>query len=164
MIGILRSSKYDKLQLDYRDFGELCYVLYENIKRDKAYKKYEFTHVYGPPVGGLSIAAFMSHHLNLEYITELNKKSTQQCKNLLFVDNVNHTGNTILQTEKILNSISTYNCKMLVACLHKRPKTNFEHCIYAAEIPDDIWIVYPWEVDEEPSDNYKAHLEQHYKS
>lgn len=96
-------------------------------------------YVYGPPRGGLPIAAHISYHLNLEYTSKLNIYS-----NILIVDDIVDSGSTF---SKIYQKYS-YSNMFTFASLFLKPRSIFKPDHYIKLIDNDIWVQFPWESDE----------------
>ena len=90
----------------------------------------KFGFIYGIPRGGLVIAVSLSHRLNKPLVTELRTLS-----NVLVVDDISDTGNTLHHLAPILS-----------ATIHYNPKALFRPTAWVLTKEPDEWIIYPWEV------------------
>ena len=140
------------LFIDYSTWGHIMDGLVKQLewlKRESSV--YNFTHVYAPPRGGLPIAVHLSHHLDIKIIHDfdLNYPSdgSNSNDNLLVIDDVVDTGKTFNDIKEVLDHIieevPTFQYKL--AAIHYKPRAIIKPEIYLQEVPDDTWIVYPWE-------------------
>lgn len=138
--------------ISYSQWGEIMHGLVSHLKRLKKMSGiYDFTHVYAPPRGGLPIAVHLSHHLNIEMIEviDLNYPPDyfEPTDNLLVIDDVVDTGKTFKELKEILDNITeempTFQYKL--ASIHYKPRTILKPDIFMHEVPNDTWVVYPFE-------------------
>ncbi len=136
--------------IDYKLFGEILDGLVALLRRLKKQSGvYEFTHIYAPPRGGLVLAVHLSHHLNIPMITmDLDYFLEDKTEvNILVIDDVSDTGKTFQEIQDTFikygddSPLITYK----FAAMHYKPRTTFKPEIFMQEVPDDTWIVYPWE-------------------
>jgi hypoxanthine phosphoribosyltransferase len=65
--------------------------------------------------------------------------------NILIVDDIADTGNTFKHVVDVFSKIS---CNSLnTACVFYKPQSSFKPNCIAREMPNDIWIVQPWEIE-----------------
>lgn len=142
----------DYLFIDYKTWGDIMEGLVSQLKRLKKMSGiYSFTHVYAPPRGGFPIAVHLSHHLDIDMIEviDLNYPPDyfQPDDNLLVIDDVVDTGRTFQDLkdmlDNIIEDIPTFQYKL--ASIHYKPRAIIKPEIYLQEVPNDTWIVYPWE-------------------
>ena len=136
-----------KEYMDWRKYGNICNILAYQIKKDPR----KIVGVYGIPRGGLSLAVYMSHRLNIPYVHDLWSFSDKE-NYLLVCDDISDTGrslNDILARFRILGFKTP-----IFATLHYKPKTVMVPDYYWGTT--DKWFVYPWETeDSEPSEYHK---------
>lgn len=96
--------------------------------------------------GGNVLGTMLSHKLNIPLLIYTPTKSFNidiQNKNILLVDDISDTGKTILKCIKDIQlehvDVLTYAIK-----LH----TNYTPEYYKITMPNDIWVVYPWEKEQ----------------
>jgi len=139
-----------KMHVSYTKFGELMSELVKKIKEmDK-----KITCVYAPPRGGLPIAVHLSHELDIPLILDLNFQLYAGDSKLLIVDDVCDSGKTLSNLTKDL--ICERNIDIVAtATLHKIPRAEFNPDIIIETVPNECWIIYPWECrDDEPDKSY----------
>jgi hypoxanthine phosphoribosyltransferase len=145
----------DYMFIEYDLFGRILEGLVAQLKRLKKMSGvYDFTHVYAPPRGGWPIAVHLSHHLNLQLIEVIDLNYPPDYfgvnDNLLVVDDVVDTGRTFNDLKEMLDNIiedlPTFQYKL--ASIHYKPRTIIKPEIFMQEVPNDTWIVYPWESKE----------------
>ncbi len=141
------SQKYEVL--DYTGFKILMDGLVDHInKLAELSANHKFTHIYGPPRGGLPMAVHLSHHLNLVLVTENNFHGHDTASmNLLIVDDVSDTGQTLnkITSRLLAMADSTPTLNWTTCCLFFKPKTMFRPDIFSRQVDDDVWIIFPWE-------------------
>jgi len=143
-----------KLFIGYKQYGEIMNQLVNSLyKVGMQTQNYIFSHVYGVPRGGLSIATHISHNMNLE-MTNLYKfmnRDWYDGLNLLVVDDIVDTGKTFEDLgDELLNIADrcpTFNYKFL--SIHYKPRSIFKPDIFFQEVNNSTWVVYPWECDDE---------------
>lgn len=117
----MKNKKYT--HISWKKFDTLVKELAEKIKGN-------FDGIYGIPRGGLPIAVFLSHHLNIPLL----EKPT---KNSLIVDDISDNGTTLTPF--------THN---KIACLFSTPWTKVKpDWFIATKENKEEWLIYPWEKD-----------------
>jgi len=126
----------------------------------KRCKELDFSHVVGIARGGLFPATIISYELNIPLVTcsvssyngihknelnvtdDLKVSRFTKTSNLLLVDDICDTGETM---QWLSNKLTVENIKHMKACIFTKSKhTNYlDH--YGSVVPDDKWIVFPWE-------------------
>ena len=91
-------------------------------------KFFEFSGIYGVPLGGLCLAVALSHKLKINLISE-------PIKNSLIVDDIYETGIT-LNTFKNIEGAKFF-------VLFSKKKSTWWNSVYISEESD--WVVFPWE-------------------
>jgi hypothetical protein len=124
-----------KYIIDYIEYNNII-TEFTDILKNKLDNSIKY--VYGPPRGGLSIAAHISYHLNLEYIDNL-----KIYDNILIVDDIVDSGTTF---KKIYQKYS-YSNKFTFASLFLKPRSIFTPNYYINLIDNNIWVQFPWEAD-----------------
>ena len=117
--------KQEKIYVNWREFGQLCENLLLNIRKKN--KKYD--NIYGIPRGGLPVAVYLSHHLEIPLIHNF-KKMTD---NTLIVDEIADTGET-------LKNFNPEN----IAVIFKNKRCCFKPKYWEVLVHD--WVVFPWEL------------------
>ena len=118
--------------MSWDEFDIACECLAKQIKKSKF--KPEVIHTI--PRGGFCVAARLAHLLNIKYIEIDKDKTENNYWNILLIDDISDTGNTILQ-----NFPRYCNCK--IATLYYKPTSKVKPDFYASET--DKWVVFPWE-------------------
>lgn len=129
-----------KLFITWSEIDTHISYLAEKIKKEAP----QFTTITGLPRGGLIPAVMLSHFTGLEYIdfTEAYPEST------LIVDDIVDSGRTI----EDLNSNGYYTVSLFT-----RYSTSNQPKLTARIIPNDDWLVFPWErVDSKTIQDYLA--------
>ena len=95
--------------------------------------------IYGIPKGGLPLAVKLANVLQLPLALNLFSAISQvkNKKEVLIVDDIADSGNTLLQIPFVRN----YN----VLCLFVRYKTKIRPNMFVTELFNDKWIVFCWE-------------------
>ena len=147
-----------KLYIGYQEYGFLTQRLVKELMFQKWGSK--LTHVYGPPRGGWPIAVHLAHHLNLKLITEniytfLTNYNRQEY-GILVCDDVVDSGHTLKGIKHIIENQALIKFPIFwKSCsLHLKPRACIHPDLHLEEVPDDHWIVYPWESATEPDKEY----------
>jgi hypothetical protein len=111
----------------------------------KKVKKKKYKYVYGVPRGGKLIALMLSHQLGLKYLENIEDAPSESgfSKNILVVDDVVDSGNTIAQY---------YNFD--TAVLDYKPQSKYRPTYYMQEVANDVWVKYPWETKKSSKVDY----------
>lgn len=120
--------------LTYNDYGLLIKELTEIIQKSVLCQNLKY--IYSPPRGGLPIAVHLSHFLNLKFLPESYDRTTLGWNELLVVDDVADTGETL-----------KWFRVFITATLHYKQRSKFKPNFYVKETEN--WIVYPWEKPDE---------------
>lgn len=138
--------------VDYRLFGDIMDGMVAQLRRmAKMSGVYQFTHMYAPPRGGWPVSTHLSHHFPditiVHHIADFFAYSVPENSNILFVDDIVDTGKTLKEfynnCEQFLEKHPTLQYKS--AALYYKPRTIIKPEIYMQEVPDDTWVVFPWE-------------------
>lgn len=146
----------DFMFLEYSTFGRIMEGLVAQLNRlSKKSGIYQFTHMFSPPRGGWPILVHLSHHFKdieiiYDYENFLNH-DVRDNQNVLFVDDIMDTGKTaqnfLKDCEKIIEYHPTFQYK--TCSIYYKPRTIIRPDIYMQEVPDDTWVVFPWECTKE---------------
>lgn len=118
----------------WQEFDKDVKKLADKITEDH---NFIFNSIYGIPRGGLILAVKLSHIFETKMIFNVNEIT----KKTLVVDEIIETGKTI---SKLLEKLK--NIKPKVICLHYHLKSTFIPYIYLRKVPNNDFIIYPWEV------------------
>ena len=82
-----------------------------------------------------------------ERVDQVRELVMGQQKEVLIVDDICDTGATFESFQEYLmpEQVSSYAPGVEFCSLHLRYSSNFLPCYYAVEIPDESWIIYPYE-------------------
>ena len=130
----------EKLYLSWEDIENDINIICNKIKERK------FQYITGLPRGGLIPAVLISHKLDITYKSLNLSKAIEEDKYLL-IDDIADSGETLID-KKYKGYIK--------ATLHYKKHSLIKPDYYAREIPNDMWLVYPWE-------NEKSKTIQDYK-
>lgn len=137
---IIKTLKKSKKYLSWNDIDILVDNLVKQISSAPIKPKY----ITGLSRGGLIPAVLLSHKLDIPFISEHLINSLPSTIDLLIVDDIADTGETL---NKYKNS--------LTAVLHYKFQSEHIPTYYASETNDEDWIIYPWEkYDAEPIQDY----------
>jgi len=107
--------------------------------------------VYGLPRGGLPIAVSLSHKLGLPLLMNYYDRKIVTEKNILVVDDIADTGNTLKDFDNEHNILFTIH-------YHSQSITKPDFWMWDKK---DKWIVYPWETeDSETIQDYLVEKEE----
>lgn len=122
----------EKIQISWEDFGKVLKELKQKIINSG--KKYKY--VYGIPRGGVIIALYLSHKLNLKYLTlQHDYLDDYNIEEVLIVDDIADTGETL---KEFMN--------FDIATIYRTPwsKINPTYSVWN-KTNKDTWIIFPWE-------------------
>lgn len=123
--------------LSYHEYGLLIKELTEVIQKSDLCKNLKY--IYAPPRGGLPIAVHLSHFLCLDFLPENYDRTTIRHDELLVVDDISDTGETL-----------KWFRVFITASLYYKPWSKFKPNFYIKETTN--WLVFPWEkTDETPN-------------
>lgn len=115
----------------------------ERIARAVESSGRKFSHIYGLPRGGLTLAVALSHRLGIPLFESLNPEKVinrMYVSGVLVVDDLSDTGE---QLSKFRGQIGDQELSFFIATIHKKPWTKVVPDIWLHETTD--WVVYPWE-------------------
>lgn len=114
----------NKVIITWKEFDEMASQLVEKIKASNE----KFDGIYGIPRGGIILAVYLSHRLNLPLLQN-------PTLNTLVVDDISDEGKTLL---------SWQNRK--IATLFSTPWTSVKPDWYVKMKEEkDSWLIFPWE-------------------
>lgn len=138
--------KYEKFKISYHEYGLLLKILYEQIV-DFYNCDNLIDFVYGFPRGGLPIAVHFSHWFNAKMIMTLDEvfKNVEDNKKVLVVDDIADTGKTFSRIYQLTMKYTN----IITASIFFKRRSSFRPCFFSDKIPDNKWVVFPYEMDEE---------------
>ena len=123
-------------------------------------KEQDFSHVIGIARGGLIPATIISYELDIPLVTcsvssyhgstkselnvteDLKISKFTETSNLLLVDDICDTGETM---QWLSNKLNFGNIKHKRVCIFTKSEHTEYLDHYGSVVPDDKWIVFPWE-------------------
>ena len=125
-----------KIKINWEEISSLVDKLALQISSSE----YEFKSIYGVPRGGLIPAVMLSHKLNIPISMGSIYEDT------LIVDDICDSGVTFDEIYSRYQTEFAFSLNLKFASLHYRKHTsNFIPTFYGNLIPNDDWIIYPWE-------------------
>lgn len=121
-----------KIFIEWEYIGGLLNRLLRIIKKDNQ----TFVGVYGIPRGGLPIAVYFSHQLNIPLL----KYPEPGC---LIVDDIADSGNCL--KELLIRHSYFLKDNYKIATIYYKKKSVIKPNYYAKTICEKDWIVFPWE-------------------
>ena len=107
----------------------------DKLANDLSKSNLEITGIGGLPRGGLIPAVMLSHKLDVPYIPSVT--FVRHSGHLLIVDDICDSGRTLKQFQ--------YEQDIYTAVLHYKESSKFKPDFFSIIVPEDEWIVYPWE-------------------
>lgn len=127
------------------------------------------THIVGLSRGGLAPACIMANTMGIRKLYSVgvasytqgddvedvaediqmyqripaNESEMNESSVVLIVDDISDRGHTLDYVKE--NLTNNFQCKYLTASVFVKPKTTHVPDIYHKLVPDDQWIVFPWE-------------------
>lgn len=101
----------------------------------------QFDFIVGIPRGGLIMGVMLSHQLNIPYMefTDFINKPFGYGR-ILLVDEVAGRGTTLKRNLRFFD-----NLKTTMFTFNYKQQSVIKPYYYCEEVPNDVWIVYPWE-------------------
>ena len=117
-----------KIYITWQEFEEMVNLLTVDIKNENLKLK----NIYGIPRGGLPIAVYLSHKLDLPLITDVEKINFDT----LIVDDISDNGTQLEPFYKDYCIVTLHSTEWTLS------PPNFHAML---KLDKDDWIVYPWE-------------------
>jgi hypoxanthine phosphoribosyltransferase len=154
-------TEVDKWICTWDDIDEMVEKLLREMKR----RKYKPDFIVGISRGGLVPAIMLSHHFNVpmlpvvwstrdfigedrERVDSIHHLVMDEEKNVLIVDDICDTGTTFQSMSDYLTQEGcTFPMGVEFASLYVRYTAEFDPDFWAVEVPDESWIVFPFEVE-----------------
>lgn len=133
----------EKIYISYEQFGDEAQLLLEKI--NQLGKK--FIGVYGIPRGGVSLASFLSYHLDIPLFLSIDHIPLNHNCNVLICDDICDSGKTIREFNIRLMKKGLISENLVYATLHAKPRRCINPTVYLTEYTNTDWIVYPWEAE-----------------
>ena len=145
-----------KYRVSWPDWEERVSVLCDTLK------KTDWLFVYGIPRGGVTLSTMLSHRLGIPMVSDApgywmldwyhwrmrqNIPLKSECKNILVVDALIDTGNTIEYLKEQFTKLDTkedYNFS--IAVVDADPKSVDKVDYHVRLKNPKHWLVYPWEI------------------
>jgi len=105
---------------------------------------HRFPGVYGEPRGGLVLAVALSHHLQIPLLG----KPQDGC---LWCDDIIDSGATLARAR-------AQHSDMTIAALYVREHHGELTPFYAWQVPENVWIVFPWEARRHAKADFAEYL------
>ena len=151
----------DKWICNWDDIDEMVHQLHRHMVR----KKYKPDFIVGVSRGGLVPAVMLSHMFKVpmipvvwatrdftdcdhERVDQIRKLVVDEQKEVLIVDDICDTGTTFISmSDYLMQEGCTFAMGVEFASLYVRYTTEFDPTFWAVEVPDDSWIVFPFETE-----------------
>jgi hypoxanthine phosphoribosyltransferase len=133
-------SDWNKYRIKPDQFHNDILKLVSKIPENK------YTEIYAIPRGGLSVGVYLSHYLDIplridDDLKDLYTKNPEK-SNILIVDDLVDTGITLGKYDTIFDT----------AVVYYKPRSITIPTYYTKKIPNERWIVFPYEkFDEKPN-------------
>ena len=137
-----------KTYIKWKEYDDYIDKICDWVDQLRRYQGLELGAVYGLPRGGLPIAVSLSHRLNLPLLMDYYDRKIVTDKQILVVDDIADTGETLKDFQNKHNVICTF---------HYHEQSIVKPDFYCEE-KGDKWIVYPWETED--SDEIQDYLKE----
>ena len=137
-----------KTYIKWKEYDDYIDGICDWVDQLQRYQGLELGAVYGLPRGGLPIAVSLSHRLNLPLLMDYYDRKIVTDKQILVVDDIADTGETLKDFQNKHNVICTF---------HYHEQSIVKPDFYCEE-KGDKWIVYPWETED--SDEIQDYLKE----
>tara|TARA_Y100001937_G_C7133166_1_gene338599 strand:+ start:2257 stop:2688 length:432 start_codon:yes stop_codon:yes gene_type:complete len=137
-----------KTYIKWKEYDDYIDRICDWVDQLQRYQGLELGAVYGLPRGGLPIAVSLSHRLNLPLLMDYYDRKIVTDKQILVVDDIADTGETLKDFQNKHNVICTF---------HYHEQSIVKPDFYCEE-KGDKWIVYPWETED--SDEIQDYLKE----
>lgn len=131
-------DNWHKIKIDYQKFEKDIKLLGHKIKQQIVEDHIEYKKIFPIPRGGLIIAVYLSHFLNIEIETDLSKIHPINKKYILIVDDLVDTGKTLEQ-------YSEYD----LAVLYHKPRSIIVPKYFVETFNNNKWLQFPYELESE---------------
>jgi xanthine phosphoribosyltransferase len=144
----------DKKIIKWREIVSLCGKVVRKLK-DNHPDILDYR-IMGITRGGLIPAVIISNMLNIRKVYSLGLKSYEQerqgeieiyqvpemssIEKVLLIDDISDSGTTLKLTSEMMSGK-----EVVTASLFLKHKTTFTPNVYGTVVPDDLWVVFPWE-------------------
>jgi hypoxanthine phosphoribosyltransferase len=144
----------DKKVITWRGTISLCGRIVKKLK-DKYPNILDYK-IIGLSRGGLIPAVIISNMLNIRKVYSLGLKSYEEERQgeveiyqvpeistmdrILLIDDISDSGTSFKLTKDML-----IDKEVITASLFLKHKTAFKPNVYGKIVPDDLWVVFPWE-------------------
>ena len=123
----------------WEDVADGIKILAEKIKKEVDIR--DITEIVGIARGGLIPAVMLSHFLGIKYSAEVSL-SLMNSDKVIIIDDIADSGRTF---ENIVIGNQTIICSLYMRSKRCSKKTR-DNLIYAYEVNNDDWLVFPWEI------------------
>ena len=143
VVEVNNTGHWTTRYIDLKMYVDYINLLYEEIKKDSTNK---YKYIVGVPRGGSVVGVWLSHMMNIPYLefiqfvdwTEnINESEFNQ---FLIADDIADTGKTLHEYYKMGFDIAT---------IFYKPRCSYVPDYFGVKIPDDLWVVFPYESKEE---------------
>lgn len=154
-----------KLIVSYQEFSEMMALLTIHIKL----RYPEINILYAPPRGGWPMAVHLSHHLQVPVIIGPNDTMTGRIpfalkhpgpNKILFVDDIVDSGWSLEGFHQTMRRCSAngWNISVLSCSLFVKPRASILPSVWRKTVPNDTWVVFPWERREDAETERSEYL------
>lgn len=155
------TEEVDKWICTWDDIDKMVHILHRHMVR----KKYKPDFIVGISRGGLVPAIMLSHIFKVpmipivwstrdfvgedhERVDQLRELVLDKQKDVLIVDDICDTGTTFISmSEYLMQEGCTFPMGVEFATLYLRYTAEFDPTFWAVEVPDESWIVFPFETE-----------------
>lgn len=134
------------LEYKWSDFNTDVHMLAQLIERSVIEKP---QYVHGIPRGGSVVAVVVSHLLEIQYVRDM-QHPLADASNTVIVDDICDTGKTLLPL-----MAAGFECFTIHYKSHAKTMP-----YHVESIPDNTWVVYPWENKKKAKQDYENFLER----
>lgn len=155
------ADEIDKWICNWEDIDEMVHILHRHMVR----RNYKPDFIVGISRGGLVPAVMLSHIFKVpmlpvvwatrdfidcdhERVDQVRKLVMDEEKDVLIVDDICDTGTTFQSfAESLMPEGSSVAFGAEFASLYLRYTSEFDPTFWAVEIPDESWVVFPFETE-----------------
>ena len=131
----------DKKIIKWREIVSLCGKVVSKLK-DNHPDILDYR-IMGITRGGLIPAVIISNMLNIRKVYSLEIYQVPEMSSIekvLLIDDISDSGTTLKLTSEMMSGK-----EVVTASLFLKHKTTFTPNVYGTVVPDDLWVVFPWE-------------------